>query len=156
MMENKFDNQKDEGQIKNIKKIAELERIVVKAKKLGAEAIGTCNNHTAVRIAGRWYVPFLRKDQSPDEDPCLRPITSFNQSTTSDSFNTAKSDSSFDNNKDLNDPSVNVKNNDPKINENKDTEPNKNHGFSPLPKDSNDEDLDDTKKGWKKPRKKLL
>lgn len=165
MMESKYNTQENEGDIKNIKKISELERIVNKAKKLGAEAVGTYNNHTAVRIAGRWYVPFLRKDQSSDDDPCLRPITSFSQvNSIKDNFEGNTTNRSFGNTSEFNKTDSIKENKDNPFNEKKpDDIPKGNHGFSPLKKDSDldsnsesDDDLDDVKKGWKKPRKKLL
>lgn len=158
MMENQYKDKNYNADVSNIKTLAELEKVVNKARKLGADAIGTYEDHTAVRIAGRWYVPFLRKDQTPDDDPCLRPVSSFTEENTSkNSFGGDQTNQSFNENefsKKNIDTDKKVEKDSTDKNKSKST-PNREHGFSPLSSDDEAES-DDTKRGWKKSRKKLL
>lgn len=169
---NKYKKTSQNTDVSNIKTIAELEKVVTKAKKLGADAIGTYDNHTAVRIAGRWYVPFLRKDQSPDEDPCLRPVSSFNETQNTSNKNISgknNTNQTMNNNVEFESPSLG----DPAENDteeaNKKTSatkeksgfkrghsPKESHGFSPLSSDEKTQDSEKNKKGSKKSKKKLL
>lgn len=197
MMENKFknrnhgvdgnkyknNNSKDNPNVKNIKTIVELEKIIEKAENLGADAIGTYNNHTAVRIADRWYVPFLRKDQTPDDDPCLRPVSTFEESNkTSNDFgsrnttteHTTTSSRPSENNVQFESPTLGDKPEEGKVEKKEEphisTPPKKNHdlkkeqpskenpGFDSItPNDSEDADeSDEEKRKWRKNKKKLL